>query len=265
MTAPGRDGGTQFHVHGDADQPDADRRGHGPRAADAEGNDGAEERRRHVEIVRAQDLQAVVDHRHQRAAHRPGARQRADREQDEDRADTGRDARDRRLAQLLGRVAGPSPDDQRDHRCQDQGHLVRPLRARVAEQVERQSRPARSARRSGSPPPSSSVAGSPQASWRSLLLCLCQEAATWRRPASATAASAVASRARRRDQSPHSRRMRRSARSKSASVVAVSSCCLAASQALPPSAWVRARPAGSAPVRAGPQVHSAPRARAGCC
>ena len=57
--------------------------------------------RGHVEVVRAEKLEAVIHHRDQRATHRPCADQRADREQDEDCADSGADARDRRLARAI--------------------------------------------------------------------------------------------------------------------------------------------------------------------
>ena len=58
-----------------------------------------------VEVVRVEELQSVIHHGDQRAAHRPRPDQRADREQDEDRAHPGAHALDRRLAHRLECVA----------------------------------------------------------------------------------------------------------------------------------------------------------------
>ena len=111
---------------------------HRPRAADADRDDRADHRRGHVEVVGMEQLQPVVDHRDERAAHRPGADQRADGEQDEHRADARRHAGDGGLAERVERVAAAPADEHGDHRRDDERDLVRSERAGVAEEEERQ-------------------------------------------------------------------------------------------------------------------------------
>ncbi len=130
----GGDGRVEPHVDGDAHEADADRADDRPRAADAGRDDAADRAGGQVEVVRAEQLQPVVDHRHQRAAHRPGADQRADGEQDEDRADARGDAFRRRLAEGFERMAAAPADEKRQHRGNRERHLVRAQRARIAEQ-----------------------------------------------------------------------------------------------------------------------------------
>ena len=128
------DGRVQVHAGGDAHETDADGADDCPRAADAGGHDGADRAGGDEEVIRAEQLQAVVHHRHQRAAERPGADQPAHGEQNEDGADAGRDAVRGGLAQHFERVATTPADEHRDHRRDHQRHLVRPDRAAVAEQ-----------------------------------------------------------------------------------------------------------------------------------
>ena len=68
------DRGIHLHVLGDAHQADADRAHRRPGAADAGRNDGADDGGGHIKIVRAENLQSVIDHRHQRAAYAPRCR-----------------------------------------------------------------------------------------------------------------------------------------------------------------------------------------------
>ena len=112
----GGDRGIEAHLLRDAHQADADGAGDGPGAADRHRDHGADQAGGHVEVVGAEQLQPVVDHRDQRAAERPGPDQRADREQDEDRRQAGGDAGDGGVAQLLDRMAVP-PGDRRSRRA----------------------------------------------------------------------------------------------------------------------------------------------------
>ena len=132
-------GRIEVHADGDAHEADADRADDRPRTADAGRDDGADRAGGDEEVIRAEQLQPVVHHRHQRAAERPGADQRADGEQDEDRADAGRDTVRGGLAQRVERVAATPADEHRDHGRDHERHLVRSDRAAIAEQEIRQS------------------------------------------------------------------------------------------------------------------------------
>ena len=83
---------TQAQAEGDSHQADADGPRHGPRAPDRQGHQRAQQARGHVEHGGMQHLQAVTDHRRDRAGQHPRADQGPDREQDQHGADRNRDA-----------------------------------------------------------------------------------------------------------------------------------------------------------------------------
>jgi hypothetical protein len=137
---PGDHGGggdrrVQSHVLGDPHEAEADRADRRPRAADAGRHRGADHERRHVEVIRAEQLQPVIDHRHEGAAQGPCADQCAYGEEDEDGADTGAHAGDGGVAQRGERVAAAPREEHGDHGGDDEPDLVGSGRARVAEQI----------------------------------------------------------------------------------------------------------------------------------
>ena len=93
---PGGNRGREMHLLGHAHQADADRGDNGPGAADADRHERADDAGGNIKIVRAEHGHRVVDHGHERAAHRPGADQGADGEEDKDRRQGGGDAGDHR-------------------------------------------------------------------------------------------------------------------------------------------------------------------------
>ena len=95
----------QAHHLGHPDEGDAERSRRRPRAAGDHADDGADRRRGQEEDRRVEQPDAVVDDRRDRARHVPGADQRADREQDEDRAHRRRDAADRSVGDRGGRCS----------------------------------------------------------------------------------------------------------------------------------------------------------------
>ena len=78
-------------------------------------------------IARIEQPDAVVDDRRDRARHVPGPDQRADGEQDEDRAERGADPADRRLGDRRRRVAVLERDQAREGGAQQQRDLQRPV------------------------------------------------------------------------------------------------------------------------------------------
>ncbi len=84
----------------------------------------------------AEQLQAIIDHRHDRSAQRPRSDQRANREKDEDGRQPCRNAVQRRVADARPRHPVLDGDAGRDQRAKHQRDLVRALRRLVAvEQV----------------------------------------------------------------------------------------------------------------------------------
>ena len=141
----GGDRRVEPHLAGDAHQADAEGAGDGPGAADRDGDDEADQAGGRVEVVGAEQLQPVVDHGDQRAAERPGADQRADRQQDEDRRQPGGDAGDRRVAQVVDRMAVPPGDGDRQRssrRPAPPGSAPRRRRRRRGRTTGRAARPA---------------------------------------------------------------------------------------------------------------------------
>ena len=119
-------------------------------------DDGADRRGRQVEDRRVEQPDAVVDDGRDRAGHVPRADQRADREQDEDRAHRGRDAADRGVGDRGGGVAVLERHQARERGAQQQRDLQRPVGGADAEERDRE----RDQRRSGRPPAAARRAGS---------------------------------------------------------------------------------------------------------
>ena len=90
-----------------------------------EADQAADRPRSRVEERRLQHAQAVVHDRGDRSRHVPGADQRADREQDEDRPHRGRDAADDCVADRARAVAEPQGEQARDDCAGEQRDLER--------------------------------------------------------------------------------------------------------------------------------------------
>ena len=138
ITAPAAAASDDAHHLRHADERHAERAGRRPRAAGDHPDERADRRGREEEHVRVEQLDAVVDDGRDRAGHVPGADQRADREQDEDRADGGRHAADRRVGHGRGRIAVLERDQARERRAEQQRDLQRPVGGARPEQADRQ-------------------------------------------------------------------------------------------------------------------------------
>ena len=124
----------EAHHLGHADEGDAERAGRRPRAAGDHPDEGADRRGRHVEDRRVEQPHAVVDDGRDRAGHVPGADQRADREQDEDRAHRRGHAADRGVGDRGRRVAVLERHQARERRAEQQRDLQRPVRRADSEE-----------------------------------------------------------------------------------------------------------------------------------
>ena len=121
----------------DAQEGDADGGDGGPRAARHHGDDGADDAGRQEEHLGTDDLNPVVDEGRDHAAHGPGARNRADEEEDERRAGDVRKVLADGLLEVLpgGLEKGRGEEDAHAGRG-EQGHLARAQDGVAAENAD---------------------------------------------------------------------------------------------------------------------------------
>ena len=122
----------RVHADRDAHEGDADRASGAPGGARAQGDDRGDDEGDDREVLRVDDLQAVVDEHRDRAARHPRADEEADRDEDEDRGHRLRDLLRDRAHDVVPGVAEAPCDQARDDSRGDEEGLDRELGEDVA-------------------------------------------------------------------------------------------------------------------------------------
>ena len=108
-----------------ADKGDAEGAGRGPGAAGDEAGDRADDADGEIEVAWFEQIEPVIDDRRDRAAHVPDAEERADREQDENGAQSGGNTLDDGDPQIVERNPPPGGQQRREQRGREETDLNR--------------------------------------------------------------------------------------------------------------------------------------------